>query len=343
MSNERSPREVCSTTIGTSGLTPAPPLDRLEHVHRHAVGLEPFDRLRDRRGHEDLGRPRAGGAPAVGALDGRAPEQHPPEDARLGADVQVVHPGGELAAGVDAALAERATAPRARGGSSSPRSARRRATDPRRARSRAVRSRDAPDLPADRRPQRVRRPRPLDPADPHSSSASHARIASRENRHSSPTLRPGSSLPLRELDHDLLVHLQQLRQLRRRQDLELRRRPERVLPEPELGLRAGHRARDLPRPDGILRVERARDELRDQLALRRARARSTARCELARPRRREFARRARVSSASRLRSRHRRYLDIKKISSAQARAPLGGGLGRYPPTARMCNAFVPIL
>src|SRR5919201_3681358 len=53
---------------------------------------------------------------------------------------------------------------------------------------------DAPDLPTDSGPQRIRAPSLLEPADPHSSSASHARTASREKRHSSPTLRAGISL-----------------------------------------------------------------------------------------------------------------------------------------------------
>src|ERR1043166_3264750 len=53
---------------------------------------------------------------------------------------------------------------------------------------------DAPDLPADCGPGRLRGPGSLDPADPPSSSASHARTASRENRHSSPILRAGISL-----------------------------------------------------------------------------------------------------------------------------------------------------
>ena len=242
MSNDRSPREVCSTTIGTSGFNGHRRLDGLEHVYRHAVGLEPFDRLRDRQGHEDLDRPRAGGAPAVSALDGRAPEQHSTEDARLGADVQVVLPGLELAGGVDPA--------RARG-------ARRFVPVPEAARADRLLNRprvtvehaheqavlDPPDLPADRGPERLGSPRTLEPADPHScSSASHARIASREKRHSSPTFRPGSSLLLGELDHNLLVDLQQAGELGRRQDLELLGRPERMLTDRPLGPRSAEGA-----------------------------------------------------------------------------------------------------
>src|SRR6266536_908115 len=88
MSNERSPREVCSITIGISGFTPAP-------APRPARARVPGRR-----------RPRALGTPAVPALDRRAPNERAPEDAGLGADRQIVVPRTELAARVDAALAD---------------------------------------------------------------------------------------------------------------------------------------------------------------------------------------------------------------------------------------------
>src|SRR5690349_17778539 len=74
-------------------------------MHRDAVRPEAVQRLGDGRRDEDLDRPRAGGAPAALALDGRAPEQDAPEDPVLRTNTEVVLPGCELAAGVDAALA----------------------------------------------------------------------------------------------------------------------------------------------------------------------------------------------------------------------------------------------
>src|SRR5919197_1530857 len=82
--------------------------DRCEDVHGHAVRAQPLGNLelvRDRRRDEDLDRTGLSGAPAVSAFEGRAPEQDATEDAKLALDVEVVLPGTELAAGMDAALA----------------------------------------------------------------------------------------------------------------------------------------------------------------------------------------------------------------------------------------------
>src|SRR6478672_6436333 len=90
-----------------------------------------------------------------------------------------------------------------------------------------------------------------------------------------------------------------------------------MLPEPELGLCAGHGPGDLTGPDGGLRVE-LRDELRDQLALRRAQNVGGTVKLLCLGSRDAHVERGVVGLASR--SRHRRYLDIRLISRSASGA-----------------------
>src|SRR4029078_9010519 len=141
-------------------------------------------------------------------------------------------------------------------------------------------------------------------------------------------LATGQLVLLGKLDHDVLVDLEQAGELRGGQDLELRRRPERMLPEPELGLRARHAPGDVPRPDGVFRVE-LRDELRDPLAPRRAQHVGRPVELLGLGRGDSHIQGSVVALAPR--SRHRRYLDIKLISRSASREVRGAWSVRRTP------------
>src|SRR5262245_15722767 len=333
MSNERSPREVCSITIGTSGFTRAPPPQsaRARAPARRRRSAPPRPRPRSRPRAERRSRP---AAPARRARRSRprAPRPRAARGRRRAPRRRRRGSGPRRRARGRRGCRTRIRSParrgrRARGGGRSRPRARRRAR--RRRTGRSAERRPRPAKPSSRRPAGAPRlPRPA-----RSARSSFVRGEPRENRLARETpllsdLATRQHALLGELDDRLLLDLQQSRKLRRCEDLELGGGPERVLPDRPLRVRDLHRTGDLSRPDRVLGIELG-DELRDQLALRPAQDVGSPVELLGFGRRDPHVQRGVVLFTAR--SRHRRYLDIKKISPSASRY-----CSRYWSTWRDC-------
>src|SRR5262245_697188 len=317
MSNDRSPREVCSITIGTSGFTRAPP-PRRGRAHapaRRTRAAPPRPRRRSRPRVERRSRPAARARRARPSLP-RAPRPRAAPGRRRAPPLRRRGSGPRRPArgrrGSRTRIRLRAPrGRRGRGGGRSRAPARRPATCRRTGRSAGRRPRRA--RPSSRRPgEAPRRPRPA-----RSARSSLLGGEPREDRLARetpllPDLATRQVALLGELDDRLLLDLQQPRKLSWREDLELGGGPERVLSDRPLRLRELHRAGDLPRPDRIVGIELG-DELRDQLALRPAQDVGRPVKLLCLSRRYPHVKRGEVLFTPR--SRHRRYLDIRKISA----------------------------
>src|SRR6266542_4108917 len=282
MSNERSPREVCSITIGTTWFIstrapPRAPAPRRARGRRRPRGLRPPRRHqqppRERRSRPGTplrpasrrsprssrprgarGRRRARPRPPRGSAP--TPKAHGPRGSRTRSRDRALRAPPEAAAGT---LPPAAAAPardrrkgRCAGGFA-------------RARARPARSSSRGRAAAPRRPRPAAAGRLsfvllLLPEPREDGCAGEAPFLSH--------LAAGQLLPFGQLDHGLLVHLEELGELRRRQHLGRLGGTERMPADSPFGFRARSLRPAYPGPNRVFGIE-VRDELRDQLALRR--------------------------------------------------------------------------
>src|SRR5919201_1441758 len=317
MSNGRSPREVCSITIGISGLT-----------GRALPRAGASARAPGRHRPADPRRARSGSLPWRGRRSRPAAPRLPATRRRL----RELSPKGERARRRGSQHRRPSSAPRlrARGPRGSrirtpgraPRvSAACRSREQVRRRARGRRTGRSVDVPARRRARPSSRPPAGVPRRPMPLRSDRSSFVLGEPREHCLAREPPllsnlarrDLLPLGHPDHRLRLDLQEAGELLGGEDLELLHRARPGATDAELPLRAPEPAQR----GRILRVDLLRDEPRDQLALRSTEGTRRA-VQLVRFGGGDPDEDRRLVALSPW-SRHRRYLDIKKISRAQAK------------------------